>query len=287
MVFFTALVLKFVFILLSIAFITLFERKILGFSQNRLGPNKLLIKGVLQPVVDGLKLLIKELFFPKKIVFWAIIRGPVLGFLVMLFLWTPLVTLWETKTSFYIILFFLVFVGLSVYSTLVSGWRRTSKFASVGRVRSCSQSISYEISLVFFILSFLVFFSSFNEILFLPIRFFLFVVFWLRCVAETNRAPFDFSEGERELISGFNIEFGSAGFVLLFLAEYGIILFFSCLIRIFFFGMGGGPFLLLFTVFIFIRRVYPRFRYDMLINMTWTKFLPASLSLLWGYLVVL
>lgn len=279
------MILKSVFVLLGVAFVTLFERKVLGFSQNRLGPNKILIKGILQPVIDGLKLLIKEIFFPKKIIFWAVIAGPFLGFLVILFLWVPLARVWDNQINFYKILFFLVFIGLSVYSTLVSGWRRTSKFASIGRVRSCSQSISYEISLVFFFISFLICFSSLNQTKFLLVCSILFFCFWLRCVAETNRAPFDFREGERELISGFNIEFGSAGFVLLFLAEYGIILFFRGLITMLFFGINRGYFFLLFFLFIFIRRVYPRFRYDMLIKITWTKFLPISLIFIWFFIV--
>ncbi len=286
-IFFFSLVLKIVLILLGIAFVTLFERKILGFSQNRVGPNKLLFKGVLQPVIDGLKLLIKEFFYPKKIIFWAIILGPIMGFLVILFLWIPLKRVWTNKLNFYLILFFIVFIGLSVYSTLISGWRRTSKFASIGRVRSCSQSISYEISLVFFILCFLITFSSLRNV-FLPLLCgALFFGFWLRCVAETNRAPFDFREGERELISGFNIEFGSAGFVLLFLAEYGIILFFSCLMTMFFIKIRFFCFLVLILSFIFIRRVYPRFRYDMLINITWTKFLPLSLFFIMCFICVL
>lgn len=286
-VFFFSSILKLIFVLLSIAFVTLFERKVLGFSQNRLGPNKLLLKGVLQPVIDGVKLLIKELFFPKKIIFWAILLGPFLGFLVMLFLWRALLRLWKYKIRFYLILFVVVFIGLRVYSTLISGWRRTSKFASIGRVRSCSQSISYEISLVFFIIRFLIFYSSFREINFGLFPFILFFSFWLRCVAETNRAPFDFREGERELISGFNLEFGSAGFVLLFLAEYGIILFFRGLMRMFFFGINIIVFLIIMFIFIFIRRVYPRFRYDILINITWTKFLPFSLILVWFFIMVL
>jgi len=277
-IFFFSLILKFICVLIRVAFVTLFERKILSFSQFRIGPNKVIFKGILQPLLDGVKLLIKEFFFPKKIIFWGIILGPFLGFLVILFLWVIIKTKNFFLVRFYSIIYIIVLIGLGVYSTLISGWRRTSKFARIGRIRSCSQSISYEISLIFFIFFILIFFSSlFIKYNFFILLFWTFLVFWLRCVAETNRAPFDFREGERELISGFNIEFGSSGFVFLFLAEYGIIIFFSLLLCFLYFNINFFIFLIILLSFIFIRRVYPRFRYDILINLTWTKFLPISL----------
>jgi NADH-ubiquinone oxidoreductase chain 1 len=193
----------------------------------------------------------------------------------------------ERKLSFYFFLFVLVFIGLRVYSTLISGWRRTSKFASIGGIRSCSQSISYEVGLAFFIIRGLMCFSSFRNYYFFTLLLIVFPCFFLRCVAETNRAPFDFREGERELISGFNIEFGSRGFVLLFLAEYGIILFFSFFMGLFFLKNHWALFFILFFSFIFIRSVYPRFRYDILMKLTWTKFVPFSLFTIWIYLLIL
>lgn len=237
--------------------------------------------GLIQPVIDGLKLLIKERFSPFKNFYWGFILGPFVGFLVIIFLWLIFEPEIKNHTTFFSFVFIFTFIGIGVYSTLVSGWRRTSKFASIGAVRSCSQSVSYEISLVFLIFRFLLFFSSF--IITQQFHFFLLLLFfpvWLRCVAETNRAPFDFREGERELISGFNLEFGSAGFVFLFLAEYGIIIFFCYFLNLIFFSGNFVIFSFLLFVFIFIRRVFPRFRYDLLIKITWTKFLPLSLFFL-------
>ena len=230
-------VLKIILILLSIAFITLFERKIIGYSQIRLGPNKTFFKGLLQPIYDALKLFIKEFFFPfKRLVFGFIIR-PVVGFLIIRVLWGILNTYFYVSVSFSSLVLLLILIGLSVYTTLLAGWARIRKFASVGSIRSCGQSVSYEISLVFLLLAISILNKNFSirimafNVFLLPVLFMIF----LRCVAETNRAPFDFREGERELISGFNIEFGSTGFVLLFLTEYGIVLFFSVLICSFFF----------------------------------------------------
>ncbi len=276
--FYLSYTLKIVLVLLAIAFITLLERKILSYSQLRIGPNKVILKGLLQPVLDGVKLLVKEFYFPKKLFFWGIWLGPLLGFLVILFLWSLFEPLYLCKSNIILLLFLIVLIGLGVYSTLISGWRANSKFAEIGRIRSCSQSISYEISLIFFVICLLIFFGSLKiNFLFIISLLPIVICFFLRCVAETNRAPFDFREGERELISGFNVEYGSAPFVLLFLAEYGIIILFSFLLRYLFFSFFSYRIIFFFMLFLFIRRVYPRFRYDILIKITWYKFLPLSL----------
>lgn len=278
-VFFVSLVIKILLVLLSIAFITLFERKLLRLSQTRIGPNKVVFMGIFQPVIDGVKLLIKEFFFPKKRLFWGILLGPFIGFLTMALLWGALNHYFGFSSSFYSIVFIIVVVGVGLYSTLVSGWRSTSKFGSIGAIRSCSQSVSYEIALIFLLFIFLIIGSSTRRInkINLWLAVWVFPLVWLRCVAETNRAPFDFREGERELISGFNVEFGAASFVLLFLAEYGIILFFSFFLATLFKNNSFFFSVCIILSFIFIRRVYPRFRYDMLIKITWTRFLPFSL----------
>lgn len=281
--------LKIIFILLRIAFITLFERKALGFSQLRLGPNKVTFLGLLQPVVDGLKLFLKELYFPKKLVFWGVFLGPFIGFCVILLLWLIFLKKINVRGLNFVILYVVVLVGLNVYSSLISGWRRTSKYASIGGIRSCSQSISYEISLIFLIICFLIFLNTIKILttsFFTLLLYFIFPVFFIRCVAEINRAPFDFREGERELISGFNIEFGSSGFVLLFLAEYGIILFFSLFLSFLFFKKSFIFFVIIIFLLIFIRRVYPRFRYDILIKLMWLKILPFSLVIIFFSLVI-
>ena len=200
----------------------------------------------------------------------------------MLLIWLTLQEtfyFFRTKT---IVLFFLVCLGLRVYSSLLAGWRRVSKFASLGSIRSCSQSISYEVRMALFFISMVLFLMSIKvdtkkvgNLFFILSP--LLLVWFLSCIAETNRAPFDFREGERELISGFNIEFGAVTFTLLFLAEYGIIIFFSFFSSIFFSRANFSFCLLFLFFFILIRRVYPRFRYDKLMQLTWILFLPSSL----------
>ncbi len=230
----------------------------------------------------------KEFYFPIKNIFWGIFLGPCIGFCVIIFLWFVLKQEFFCFLINYRIFFIIVFIGLRVYSSLISGWRRTSKFASIGGIRSCSQSISYEISLVFLIISLIIFLNIINiEFLIRNLIILLFPLFFLSCVAETNRAPFDFREGERELISGFNVEYGSSGFVLLFLAEYGIILFFSLLLTYFFLINNFIIIIIIILIFLFIRRVYPRFRYDILIKLIWIKFLPISLTIIFLFLSIL
>lgn len=275
-----AVFIKFLSVLLRVGFVTLFERKILGFSQNRLGPNKVRVGGFLQPIFDGLKLFSKNLFFLKNSFFWGVLIGPFLIFIVIIFLWIRLSPYWRSFDQFFTAIYIFVFIGLSVYSSLLAGWRSVSKFSSLGAVRSCSQSISYEISFVFYFIIVLVFFSSFIPYLKNLILFYFFILpFLLNCLAETNRAPIDLREGERELISGFNLEFGGSSFGLLFLSEYGMILFFRFLIGSIFMDWFLGNILITF-VYLLFRRVYPRLRYDSLIEILWVIFLPLSLILL-------
>jgi len=287
-------------VLLAVAFFTLLERKGLRYIQIRKGPNKVGIAGLPQPLADAAKLLTKEIAKPSMANYSPYFIAPVFSFVLALLLWQLYPSMYSTAYFKWGVLFFLCVSGLNVYGTLLAGWSSNSKYALLGRLRAIAQTISYEVSMALILLFplFLVGRFSFLEIgeaqstvwlrlLMLPVSF----IWFVTCVAETNRAPFDFAEGESELVSGFNIEYGSAGFALIFLAEYANILIMSLLSAILFFG-GGNIFLfegdivfmmkILFFAFLFIwvRGRYPRFRYDLLIGLTWKGFLPAALSFL-------
>ena len=287
-------------VLLAVAFFTLLERKGLRYIQIRKGPNKVGIAGLPQPLADAAKLLTKEIAKPSMANYSPYFIAPVFSFVLALLLWQLYPSIYSTAYFKWGVLFFLCVSGLNVYGTLLAGWSSNSKYALLGRLRAIAQTISYEVSMALILLFplFLVGRFSFLEIgeaqstvwlrlLMLPVSF----IWFVTCVAETSRAPFDFAEGESELVSGFNIEYGSAGFALIFLAEYANILIMSLLSAILFFG-GGNIFLfegdivfmmkILFFAFLFIwvRGRYPRFRYDLLIGLTWKGFLPAALSFL-------
>lgn len=287
-------------VLLAVAFFTLLERKGLRYIQIRKGPNKVGIAGLPQPLADAAKLLTKEIAKPVIANYSPYFIAPVFRLILALLLWQLYPSLYSTSYFKWGILFFLCVSGLNVYGTLLAGWSSNSKYALLGRLRAIAQTISYEvrIALVLLFPLFLVGRFSFFEVgesqesiwlrfLILPVSF----IWFVTCVAETNRAPFDFAEGESELVSGFNIEYGSAGFALIFLAEYANILVISLFSSILFFG---GSYIFFFErdiifilkilffafLFIWVRGSYPRFRYDLLITLTWKGFLPAALSFL-------
>jgi NADH-ubiquinone oxidoreductase chain 1 len=185
-------------------------------------------------------------------------------------------------------MFFLFILGISIYSLVLAGWSRFRKFGYIGGIRASSQTVSYEVLISLLVISFCFFFFNF---FFLKIKektiiFFLWIFFlWIfSLISETNRAPLDFSEGERELISGFNIEYGRRGFILFFLSEYSIIIFFS-LIRIFFFNLNLILFFLILFFFISLRTSFPRFRYDFLLILIWFKLLPFLCRFLFLFLL--
>lgn len=276
---------------ICIPFLTLFERKILSYSQNRKGPNKVSLGGLLQPISDGLKLILKNLGSlskSKKRIFWL---SPFRRFCLMGFVFFCFPLIYGSFRLHLLILLFLCIVCLKVYSLLGSGIGSKSKYTLLGSIRGATQSISYEIRLItiLFIPCFLSFsynLNYFNNFFFFLI-WTLFPLWLLIILAETNRAPFDFSEGERELVSGFNTEYGALPFALLFLAEYGYIIFFS-VFSISLFLQKGGVFLELFVIFYFVwvRSRFPRFRYDFLMDLSWKVLLPFRFGLFFLYFFV-
>nr|QFG38949.1 NADH dehydrogenase subunit 1 [Cominella virgata brookesi] len=293
-------VFAYICILLAVAFFTLLERKGLSYIQLRKGPNKVGLMGLPQPIADAAKLLTKEIAKPTMANYSPYFVAPVFSFLLALLLWQLYPSLYSCSYFKWGILFFLCVSAMNVYGTLLAGWASNSKYALLGSLRAIAQTISYEVSMALVLLFplFLVGTFSFIEIkesqelvwfafLMIPV----FLIWFVTCIAETNRAPFDFAEGESELVSGFNVEYGAAGFALIFLAEYANILVMSLFSALLF--LGGSSLMIMESdvgfmlkvlffafVFIWVRGSYPRFRYDLLMNLTWKGFLPASLSFL-------
>nr|YP_011035808.1 NADH dehydrogenase subunit 1 [Halicephalobus mephisto]WRI60239.1 NADH dehydrogenase subunit 1 [Halicephalobus mephisto] len=275
-------------ILQSIAFITLYERHLLGTSQNRLGPTKVSMMGVLQAFMDGVKLLKKEQLVLNTSSFFLFLFVPGVSFILMFLEWFVLPFFYFFMSFEFSLLFFLCLVGFSVYGTLISGVVSKSKYSIIGAIRASNQSVSFEIAFSIYLFCILVFvnkisFSSYFNFSLV----FLFMFFLLMLLAELNRAPFDFSEGESELVSGFNVEYSSVAFVLLFLSEYGCLIFFSCLFSCLFLNFNVFFVFFLFSIFIFIRSSYPRYRYDMLMAFFWFKLLPVSIILFFYYFLIM
>lgn len=279
---------------MSIAFFTLIERKILGYNQLRCGPNKVYILGVFQPLFDGIKLFMKENSFNFNINLFFFIVFPIISLSIMLLLWQSYVFF---RIDFLInrFLFFVLFSRIRVYIIIGRGWFSNSKYAILGSYRSIAQVISYEVGLVFLLIIIIFFFKSYSfslnvcksflsHFLFFGI-FFIFLIWFVIRLAELNRAPFDFAERESELVSGFNIEFGGLKFAFLFLSEYGRIIFISYLTILIFINNKIENCLLIIFLILWVRRVFPRYRYDNLINLSWKIFLPVILfSLIFIYM---
>ena len=280
-------------VLINVAFITLLERKILGYSQNRLGPNKPSLGGLFQPGADAFKLFFKtysKILRIRQILFFV---GPIFNLTLMLWIWTLVLGGLNIIRFTFSSIFFITILRLNVYPVFLRGWSSGNKFSIMGAMRSIAQTISYEISLAVLVFIVILYLTSLSLNCINTIKsYFLFVLIlphvigvWLISrVAETNRAPFDFAEGERELVSGFNVEYGAAGFALIFIAEYGRIYFLRHLTALIFLfkinSLGGltGVTLAIF-LWIWVRRTLPRHRYDLLINLAWKSILPISLSL--------
>nr|WJJ67915.1 NADH dehydrogenase subunit 1 [Hypoderma sinense] len=293
--FIIGMLLLIVFVLISVAFLTLLERKVLGYIQIRKGPNKVGVVGILQPFCDAIKLFTKEQTYPLLSNYISYYFCPVISFFLALLVWMCM-PFYVKLFSFNLgLLFFMCCISLGVYSVMVAGWSSNSNYALLGGLRAVAQTISYEVSLALVLMSFMFLIGGFNMLMFSKYQmffWFFFILFPLSLVwfsislAETNRTPFDFAEGESELVSGFNVEYSSGGFALIFMAEYASILFMSMLFCIMF--LGGDLFSLFFYLkltfisflFIWVRGTLPRFRYDKLMYLAWSSFLPLSLNFL-------
>nr|YP_010410090.1 NADH dehydrogenase subunit 1 [Cheracebus lucifer]URH15963.1 NADH dehydrogenase subunit 1 [Cheracebus lucifer]URH15976.1 NADH dehydrogenase subunit 1 [Cheracebus lucifer]URH15989.1 NADH dehydrogenase subunit 1 [Cheracebus lucifer]URH16002.1 NADH dehydrogenase subunit 1 [Cheracebus lucifer] len=292
--------------LIAMAFLTLTERKILGYMQFRKGPNIVGPYGMLQPIADAMKLFTKEPLLPTASTTTLYIIAPTLALSIALLLWTPLPMPLPLINFNLGLLFILATSSLAVYSILWSGWASNSKYALIGALRAVAQTISYEVTLAIILLSILLMSGSFNlhslittqEHLWLLLPSWPLAMMWfISTLAETNRAPFDLTEGESELVSGFNIEYAAGSFALFFMAEYMNIIMMNALTTTIFLAaphMLTTPelytmnfmtkTLMLTALFLWIRTAYPRFRYDQLMHLLWKKFLPLTLALCMWYI---
>jgi len=294
-------------LLISVAYFTLVERKLMGSIQRRKGPNVIGFLGLLQPLADGLKLFVKETILPSNANLLLFTLAPVMTFLLSLISWAVIpfsenCVLSDLNIG---ILYLLAISSLSVYGIILAGWSSNSKYSFLGAIRSSAQMISYEVSIGFIILSVVICSNSFNltQIVlsqvnvwfFIPL-FPMFLMFCVSMLAETNRHPFDLPEAEAELVSGYNVEYSAMTFALFFLGEYANMLLMSSVLALLFLGgwlpiFSLFPFNLiptplwfslkiLFGVFLFIitRAALPRYRYDQLMALGWKCFLPLSVS---------
>nr|WDR46812.1 NADH dehydrogenase subunit 1 [Lasiopodomys anglicus] len=288
-------------VLIAMAFLTLVERKILGYMQLRKGPNIVGPYGTLQPFADAVKLFIKEPLRPLATSTTLFIIAPTLSLSLALSLWIPLPMPHPLINLNLGVLFILATSSLSVYSILWSGWASNSKYSMFGALRAVAQTISYEVTMAIILLSVLLMNGSFSiqsliytqEPLWLLIPTWPLAMMWfISTLAETNRAPFDLTEGESELVSGFNVEYAAGPFALFFMAEYMNIILMNALSTIVFMGPLHKPLspelyttnfmmktLMLTAIFLWVRASYPRFRYDQLMHLLWKNFLPLTLAL--------
>nr|QXN53137.1 NADH dehydrogenase subunit 1 [Chironomus flaviplumus] len=284
-----------IFVMVSVAFLTLLERKVLGYVQIRKGPNKIGYFGILQPFCDAIKLFTKEQILPflsNSIIYYF---SPVFSLFLSLFIWLCIPFLVKLYSFNLGVLFFFCCMSFGVYMVMLAGWSSNSAYALLGSLRSIAQTISYEVALVLMLLSVLFLIGSFNLVYFelyqknlcFLILFFPIGMMWMiSSLAETNRTPFDFAEGESELVSGFNVEYGAGGFALIFLAEYASILFMSMLFSMLFLGSQVCSFFFFLKLnaiaflFIWVRGALPRYRYDKMMNMAWKSYLPSVLYFL-------
>nr|AAL10070.1 NADH dehydrogenase subunit 1 [Varanus indicus] len=287
-------------ILIAVAFLTLTERKILGYMQLRKGPNITGPYGLLQPIADGLKLFIKEPVRPLNASPTLLISSPVLALSMAMLIWAPIPmphTLANLNLGF---LSILAISSMAVNSILWAGWASNSKYALIGSLRAVAQTISYEVTLGIILLSILILTGGFTMQLLtttqkhtwlLATSWPLMMMWFISTLAETNRAPFDLTEGESELVSGFNVEYAGGPFALFFLAEYANIISMNLLTCILFINPGPTQHPELFLInlitktmiltltFLWIRASYPRFRYDQLMHLLWKQFLPLTMAL--------
>ena len=301
-------------LMLGVAYLTYAERKVIGYIQLRIGPNRVGPYGLLQPIADGLKLALKEVIFPAKSNLYLFLVAPVLAIGPALAAWAVMpfdaeLILADIDAG---LLYILAITSMGVYGIVIAGWASNSKYAFLGALRSAAQVVSYEIAMGFALVGVLVAAGSLNmgEIVlaqqggifswfWLPL-FPLLVVYFISGVAETNRAPFDVSEGESEIVAGFHVEYSGMAFAVFFLAEYADMILISMLAAVMFFGGWLSPFqgipgleslfswvpglvwLLMKTgfflfLYLWIRATFPRYRYDQIMRLGWKIFIPVTL----------
>nr|YP_010946946.1 NADH dehydrogenase subunit 1 [Sigmella digitalis]WGO57703.1 NADH dehydrogenase subunit 1 [Sigmella digitalis] len=282
-------------VMVGVAFLTLMERSVLGYIHTRSGPNKVGFVGIFQPFSDAIKLFTSEQTFPLMSNYLSYYFAPVFSLFLSLLVWMIIPYLSGLFSFELGLLFFLFCTSMGVYTVMIAGWSSNSNYSLLGGLRAVAQTISYEVSLALILLSFVFLVSSYDLYLFCVFQNYVWFIFmsfplawvwFVSCLAETNRTPFDFAEGESELVSGFNVEYSSGGFALIFLAEYASILFMSMLFCVIFLGGDINSLFFYFKlsfisfIFIWVRGTLPRFRYDKLMYLAWKSFLPLSLNYL-------
>ena len=301
-------------LMLAVAYLTLAERKVIGYIQMRIGPNRVGPRGLLQPIADGLKLLLKEIILPTRSNLYLFVLAPVLAIGPALAAWAVIpfdagMVLADINAG---LLYVLAITSMGVYGIVIAGWASNSRYAFLGAMRSAAQVVSYEIAMGFALVGVLIAAGSLNlsEIVmaqqggifywyWLPLLP-LFVVYFVSGVAETNRAPFDIAEGESEIVAGFHVEYSGMAFAIFFLAEYADMILISILAATLFMGGWLSPFegipvlepmfawvpglvwLLLKTsmflfIYLWIRATFPRYRYDQVMRLGWKVFIPVTL----------
>lgn len=292
-------------LMIAVAYLTYAERKVIGYMQVRIGPNRVGIWGLLQPLADGLKLLFKEIILPTASNKALFLLGPVLTIAPAFAAWA-VIPFDGTKVLANIdagLLYVLAMTSIAVYGVIIAGWASNSKYAFLGSLRSAAQIVSYEIAMGFSLVGVLMCANSLNlgnivlgqeggfwHWYFIPL-FPLFIVYFISAVAETNRAPFDVAEGESEIVAGFHVEYSGMAFAVFFLAEYANIWLVCTLAALMFMGgwLSPFPFLpdsilwlfakmaLLVFFFLWFRATFPRYRYDQIMRLGWKVFIPITI----------
>ena len=301
-------------IMLSVAYLTLAERKVIGYIQVRIGPNRVGPRGLLQPIADGLKLLMKEIIVPTNANRFLFIAAPILALAPALAAWAVIpfddgMVLADIDAG---LLYILALTSMGVYGIIIAGWASNSKYAFLGALRSAAQVVSYEIAMGFALVGVLLAAGSLNlgaivtaqqggilHWFWLPLLP-LFLVYFISGVAETNRAPFDVAEGESEIVAGFHVEYSGMTFALFFLAEYANMILVAALVALMFCGGWLSPFQgipvlegvfawvpglvwllakMAFFLFLFLwfRATFPRYRYDQIMRLGWKVFIPITI----------